>query len=507
MTDTADQPTGEPLAHSRQQRLGLSPMPSLPPDLEQELDRLDQEFWLPTSKLEQIVHRFRSELNQGLAAHAQNIAMHQTWVHSLPSGNERGTYLTLDLGGTNLRVSHVTLHGDNKPRQSRTELKQTQYRIPSTLKTGTAPQLWDFIATKLAAFIRETGLGNYFSPARPIPLGFTFSYPCTQARLDHAELQTWTKGFDIAGVEGTDVAASLRAAISTRRLPVDLVCVVNDTVGALVASAYSDPETVVGAVFGTGCNAAYMAGLDRIGKMSRGEREAARKRGPKMAVNCEYGAFDNAHAVLPRTALDREIDARSPRPGEQAFEKMAAGLYLGELFRLVLLDLARRGRVFSRGSAGAESLDLDATKLTTPYALDTALLSALETDTRSDLAASTALLHSTLALPSPPTHAEAALARAIAVLISVRGARLCACGVAAICQNEGIERGHVAADGSVANKQPGFRGRWGAAMGEILGWEEEASPIRLVAAEDGSGVGCAIVAAMEVERRAREGAE
>lgn len=59
----------------------------------------------------------------------------------------------------------------------------------------------------------------------------------------------------------------------------------------------------------------------------------------EIAINCEWGAFDNEHRVLPRTDYDRHIDENSPRPGQQTFEKMVAGLYLGEIFRLVLVDL------------------------------------------------------------------------------------------------------------------------------------------------------------------------
>ena len=72
----------------------------------------------------------------------------------------------------------------------------------------------------------------------------------------------------------------------------------------------------------------------------------------------------------------------------------------------------------------------------------------------------------------------------------------------------------MAADGSVANKHPQFKKRWARALGEVLGWEEEdksgereeRAPIRITSAEDGSGIGCAVVAAMEVSRR-REGAK
>ena len=65
---------------------------------------------------------------------------------------------------------------------------------------------------------------------------------------------------------------------------------------------------------------------------------------------------------------------------------------------------------------------------------------------------------------------------------------------------EGITAGHVAADGSVALKHPGFKRRWAGAMGEILDWDEGRGedPIVITRVEDGSGVGCAIVVGMEV---------
>ena len=49
-----------------------------------------------------------------------------------------------------------------------------------------------------------------------MPLGFTFSYPATQEYIDHGVLQRWTKGFDIAGVEGNDVVPPFEAALKER---------------------------------------------------------------------------------------------------------------------------------------------------------------------------------------------------------------------------------------------------------------------------------------------------
>jgi hexokinase len=60
------------------------------------------------------------------------------------------------------------------------------------------------------------------------------------------------------------------------------------------------------------------------------------------------GAFDSESKEknLPRTPYDAIIDETSNKPGEQAFEKMVAGLYLGELFRLVMCELIDDGVLF-----------------------------------------------------------------------------------------------------------------------------------------------------------------
>jgi hexokinase len=510
MSTYAGQRINEESNISWRQRSELEEMADLPQTLDDELARLDKEFWISGSKLKEIVSRFQQELEEGLAKHKQDgIPMNITWVHDLPSGKEKGTILTLDLGGTNLRVCKVDLYGDEgqKEGDAKHAMVQERYKLPEEMKTGDADTLWNFIAEKVVAFIKDHKLDQQYSIDKPMPLGFTFSYPATQERIDHAVLQRWTKGFDIKGVEGQDAAQQLREKLQDRKLPVELICVINDTVGAMVASAYNDLETIIGAIFGTGCNAAFMASLSSIGKLDANDERitdasshnGAIKGEEKMAINCEYGAFDNSYRVLPRTKYDKQIDAESPRPGEQTFEKLSAGLYLGEIFRLILVDLLDRGLVFS----GSSVQDLKA--LRQPYSIDTGFLSQIEDDASPKFTKTRELFRSTLSLQ--PSDVEIELSRRLAEMIAVRGARLCACGIAAICNMEGIEKGHVAADGSVANKHPKFKKRWARALGEVLGWGEEEcggeGPIKITSAEDGSGVGCAIIGAMELERRAK----
>lgn len=100
---------------------------------------------------------------------------------------------------------------------------------------------------------------------------------------------------------------------------------------------------------------------------------------------------------------------------------------------------------------------------------------------------------------------ELELIRRLAELIGTRAARLSACGVAAIAIKKGYQTCHVGADGSVFNKYPHFKSRGAQALREILDWPaklnpREEDPIEILAAEDGSGVGAALIAALTLKR-------
>lgn len=128
---------------------------------------------------------------------------------AFPDGHEKGTFLALDMGGTNLRVCEIILTDE----QGEFDIIQSKYRMPEDLKTGNAEELWEYIADCLQQFI-ESHHGD--EELVSLPLGFTFSYPATQDYIDHGVLQRWTKGFDIDGVEGENVVPMFEAAIAKR---------------------------------------------------------------------------------------------------------------------------------------------------------------------------------------------------------------------------------------------------------------------------------------------------
>ncbi|KAJ5670163.1 Hexokinase [Penicillium maclennaniae] len=448
-------------------------MQELPQNLLEHIKRFEDIFTVDAAQLKKIVKHFVSELEKGLTVEGGNIPMNVTWVMGFPDGEEQGTYLALDMGGTNLRVCEITL----TDKKGGFDITQSEIQ-----DAGRASYRYRRGVVGFVEFHHEN------ENLSRLPLGFTFSYPATQDYIDHGVLQRWTKGFDIDGVEGEDVVPPLEAILKKRGLPIKVAALINDTTGTLIASAYTDPEMKIGCIFGTGVNAAYMENVGSVPKIAHLNLP------PDMpiAINCEYGAFDNERVVLPLTKFDEIIDRDSPRPGQQAFEKMTAGLYLGEIFRLALKDLleCHPGTIFNGQNTE---------KLNKPYLLDASFLAAIEEDPYENLSETFDKFHSELGIR--PTRPELEMIRRLAELIGTRAARLSSCGVAAICTKKKIDSCHVGADGSVFTKYPHFKARGAQALREMLDWApNEKDKVEIMAAEDGSGVGAALIAALTLKR-------
>ncbi|KAJ0435290.1 putative hexokinase [Helianthus annuus] len=58
----------------------------------------------------------------------------------------------------------------------------------------------------------------------------------------------------------------------------------------------------------------------------------------------EWGNLNSSH--LPLTEYDTALDIESLNPGQQMYEKMISGMYLGEILRRVLLRMADEAAPF-----------------------------------------------------------------------------------------------------------------------------------------------------------------
>ncbi len=427
------------------------------------------QFAVSTRQLAELVIAFRAEMARGLAGNPGSIAMRPAFV-GRPTGDERGRFIALDLGGTNVRASLVELRGEGGIRT----VGASAFRLPST--RGSADDLF----RPIAEFLSEAA-----GDARG--LGFIFAFPMEQSGIRAGRLTKWTKEFAFDGVEGADVVELLERAIAEasadrpelRRLRVSALA--NDTVSAMAAGAYLDARCEMGLIVGTGTNMA-VALPSRLA-LARGA--ASMDWRGEMAFNMECGNFDGVRAI--RTEADRRLDAESDTQG-QLLEKMISGRYLGEIARLEALRLAERGDAFDGATREGSAFRI-------PYAFTTEHLADIAADSAPALATTDMTLRR---LGAPPRHPEDALRlRRICVDVSRRSARLAAMMIAATAGFDGDAAGRarsVAVDGSLFGGIPGYQRVIEQALGEMMG--EDAANVRLAYMRDASGVGAAVIAAM-----------
>ena len=449
--------------------------------------------------------------------------------------------MAVDLGGTNFRVCSIQLHGNTT-----FSLTHSKVAVPRELMTAkTAHDLFAFLAKQIEAFLKQhhnehyeghiqrvkTGsLDSGYRDEERFDMGFTFSFPVHQIGINKGTLIRWTKGFDIPDAIGKDVCALLQKEIDALHLPVRVAALVNDTVGTLMARSYTSPGktgTLLGAIFGTGTNGAYVERLDKITKMkSKKDVGAYDSSTGEMIVNTEWGSFDNGMHVLPSTPYDTALDAHSVNPGIQMFEKRVSGMFLGEILRLALLALYhdKTAPLFSDENSSLNELRTTTnlaqdSPLFKQWGLDTSFLSTARGDTSPGLRITRQALDRDLAV-SGASEEDAAAVRHISSAVGQRAARLAAVALGAIVLNSkrldyrpvtAPEAGgqNVAAppstaeddvidigvDGSLVEFYPGFEDEIRVALREIEGIGEKGERrIRIGIAKDGSGVGAALIA-------------
>lgn len=422
-----------------------------------------------------------SQMRAGLSSDdGPGLPMIPTYVHTLPSGNEKGLFYALDLGGTNFRVLRVQLGGKD---DRVIDVEFDQVAIPHDLMFATSEELFDFIALGLAKFVDKEDSRFHFPPGRKREIGFTFSFPVKQTSIDSGILIKWTKGFAVSGTVGRDVVACLNEALERQGLDMRVSALVNDTVGTLAGAEYYDNDAKVAVILGTGTNACYIEKLSAIPKL-QGHVSSS----DKMIISTEWGAFSNG---LPLTVFDREMDAASINPGHHIFEKTISGMYLGEIVRRVLVNMAEEEGLF--GISVPQ-------KLSMPFVLGTPDLSAMQQDNSGDLQAVGSLLYDKAGVESNLSERKTVLE--VCDTIVKRGGSLAGAGIVGILQkmeedSKGVifgKRSVVAIDGGLYENYPQYRTYLQDSVKELLG-TEKSNNIVIEHSKDGSGIGGALLAA------------
>ncbi|KAI3737665.1 hypothetical protein L2E82_27675 [Cichorium intybus] len=446
------------------------------------LKELEEKCATPVSKLRQISDAMTVEMHAGLASEGgSKLKMLISYVDNLPTGDEQGVFYALDLGGTNFRVLRVQLTG-----KSSIECQEfAEVTIPPPLMVGDSQALFDYIAAELAKFVADESEKFQLLAGRTRELGFTFSFPVMQLSIDSGTLIRWTKGFSIEEMVGKDVVQELAKAMKRQGVNMRVSALVNDTVGTLAGGRYSNKDVAVAVILGTGSNAAYVERAQAIPKW-----HGPHPKSGEMVINMEWGNFRSSH--LPITEYDNSLDADSLNPGEQIFEKMISGMYLGEILRRVLLKMAEKAALFG---------DTVPPKLKTQFILRTPEMSAMHHDTTPDLKVVASKLKDVLEI-SDTSLSTRKIVVEVCNVMATRGARLAAAGILGILKKTGrdtvrdgeIPNTVIAMDGGLYEHYTEYRHCVEHTLNELLG-DEVGKQVKLTHSNDGSGIGAALLAA------------
>jgi len=291
-----------------------------------------------------LIATFQKEMEAGLAGQPSSLKMIPTYTSPYGDIKKDTPVTVLDAGGTNLRGATVTIPADG-----------SSIKIENKEK-GEMPGAKSFVSEE-DFYAVLTGHVNRCRPFAQDPaVGFCFSYPAEASAEGDAKLIVWTKQIQAPAIVGQWVGAELSKRLDPKP---SRIMVVNDTVATLLAGKATEKpgqkfSAYLGFILGTGTNVAYIEQNANIPKLANPPAGA-------MAINTESGGFNK----IAQSAFDEAMDKKTADCGNQRFEKMIAGAYLGRIGLEVFKAAAKAG-FFTPAAATAvqslgalESYDLD----------------------------------------------------------------------------------------------------------------------------------------------------
>lgn len=373
--------------------------------------------------------------------------MLESLVDRLPSGTENGVVLAVDVGGSTLRAALLELHSGNTK-----VLQQNSWEIPDNVKQSDGRSFFNWIGERISVVLKlskwNTKKLSKNGNKTHLDMGLSWSFPFVQDQsVDRAKVLAMGKGYDVQrDLVGCDLKDLFESCLA--KWNVKVKAIVNDTVAALLAHAYSNTSTKASVILGTGVNAAI---VDHTGTL----------------INTEISLL-GGHGALPQTIWDQFIDrVIVERSGFQPLETMIGGRYLGEIVRVMITEL-----VDSEVLAVTSSLAGD--KLRTPFSLSTKHLAKIESltfDSSNNREKSDSAIRDILFEALGVTFEGSIELICEAVLtVSARAATYLAASLAALALNMELDHSTITTisySGTVIEKYPGFASKCQSVLNEL----------------------------------------
>lgn len=277
--------------------------------------------------------RMAEAMEAGLRTEGAGLPMIPTYLRTDGAMHMGSRAIVVDAGGTNFRAGLIEFTEQGPVLSHLRKMK-----MPGIGQSATWEEFISFVADAVEPLTPDAD-----------DIGFCFSYSAVITPEIDGRVVVIDKEVVITGSEGQLVSASLIAELERRGVTGKRCVILNDTAAVLLGgSAMLDRSRcggLIGQVSGTGTNTCCVLPLRRIEKLGRAEDT-------RIIVNLESGMYDG----LPRGDFDRALDAESHNHGVKYMEKLTAGVYLGELARLMLAAAAGEGLIAPATGAAIREL-------------------------------------------------------------------------------------------------------------------------------------------------------
>lgn len=110
-----------------------------------------------------------------------SLSMLPSYNHTLPTGDERGTYLALDVGGSTFRVALVELNGKDMAEDSMKIVKMVSYKVDEVVRGLRGRDFFDWMAERIERTLEEPEVrAHHGSDILPMGLAWSFPIKCVQ---------------------------------------------------------------------------------------------------------------------------------------------------------------------------------------------------------------------------------------------------------------------------------------------------------------------------------------
>jgi hexokinase len=101
-----------------------------------------------------------------------------SYNHQLPTGQESGQFLALDVGGSTLRVALVELSGRSQDGQGESRIvSMRNFKIDKVIKDLEGTLFFDWMAARISETLSSDQREKAANPDEPLPIALAWSFP------------------------------------------------------------------------------------------------------------------------------------------------------------------------------------------------------------------------------------------------------------------------------------------------------------------------------------------